>query len=67
MRRYRGIEGSCRRVREYMGVQRRYKGVGGICRRARGYIGVQRRNKGEEGTYVEVYGGIWENKDDTRE
>ena len=50
-----------------MGVQRRYKGVGGICRRARGYMGVERRYKGEEGIYVEVYGGIWENKDDTRE
>ena len=67
MRRYRGVEGICRRARGYMGVQRRYKGVGGICRRARGYMGVQRRYKGEEGIYVEVYGGIWENKDDTRE
>ena len=28
-RRYKGVEGRCRRVRGYMGVQRRYKGLGG--------------------------------------
>ena len=32
-RRYKGLEGICKRVRGYMGVQRRYKGVEGICRR----------------------------------
>ena len=32
-RRYKGIEGICRRVRGYMGVQRRYKGVEGRCRK----------------------------------
>ena len=66
-RRYRGVEGICRRVRECMGLQRRYREVEGRCRRVREYMGVQRRYKGEEGIYVEVYGGIWENKDDTRE
>ena len=49
-----------------MGVQRLYKGVEGICRRVRRYMGVQRRYKGL-GVYVEEYGDIWENKDDTRE
>ena len=28
-RRYKGVEGRCRRARGYMGVQRRYKGVEG--------------------------------------
>ena len=37
-RRYKGVEGICRRVRGYMGEQRRYKGVEGICRRVRGAI-----------------------------
>ena len=46
---------------------RRYREVEGRCRRVREYMGVQRRYKGEEGIYVEVYGDIWENKDDTRE
>ena len=32
-RRYKGVEGRCRRVRGYIRVQRRYKGVQGICRR----------------------------------
>ena len=31
-RRYKGVKGTCRRVRGYMGIQRRYKGVEGICR-----------------------------------
>ena len=48
-RRYKGVEGICRRVRGYMGVQRRHKGVEGICRGVRGYMGVQRRYKGVEG------------------
>ena len=30
-RRYKGIEGRCRRVRGCMGVEGRYKGVEGIC------------------------------------
>ena len=29
-RRYKGVEGSCRRARGYMGEQKRYKGVEGI-------------------------------------
>ena len=29
-RRYKGVEGICRRVRGYVGVQSRYKGVEGI-------------------------------------
>ena len=37
-RRYKGVEGICRRVRGYMGVQRRYKEVEGIGRRVRGYM-----------------------------
>ena len=32
-RRYKEVEGICRRVQGYMGEQRRYKGVEGICRR----------------------------------
>ena len=32
-RRYKGIEGICRRAQGYMGEQRRYKGVEGICTR----------------------------------
>ena len=36
-RRYKGVEGICRRVRGYMGVQRRYKGVEGICRNVEKY------------------------------
>ena len=34
-RRYKRVEGRCRRARGYMGVQGRYKEVEGICRRAR--------------------------------
>ena len=37
-RRYKQVEGICRRVQGYMGEQRRYKGVEGICRRVRGYM-----------------------------
>ena len=29
-RRYKGVEGICRRVRGYLGVQRRYKGAEGM-------------------------------------
>ena len=32
-RRFKGVEGICRRVRGYMGVERRYRGVEDICRR----------------------------------
>ena len=32
-RRYKGVEGISKRVREYMGVQGRYKGVEGRYRR----------------------------------
>ena len=49
-RRYKAVEGICRRVRGYMGELIRYKGVEGVFRRA----------------YVGGYGDIWENKDDTR-
>ena len=65
-RRYKGVEGTCRRVRGYMGVQRLYKRVEGRCRRVQGYVGVQRRYKGVEGS-VEGYRDIWEYNDDTRE
>ena len=32
-RRYKGVEGRCRRYVGYMGVPRRYKALEGICRR----------------------------------
>ena len=45
-RRYKGVEGMCRRVRGYMGVQRRYKGVEGICRRLRVFMGTEKTIQG---------------------
>ena len=65
-RRYKGVEGRCRRVRRYMGVERRYKRVEGICRRVRGYMGVERRYKRVEGICRRAR-GIWEYKGDTRD
>ena len=46
---YKGVEGICRRAREYMEVQRRYKGVEGICRRVRGIYGITKTIQGSKG------------------
>ena len=48
-RRYKGVEGICKRVREYMGVQRRYKGVEGISERVRGIYGSTKTIQGSRG------------------
>ena len=67
-RRYKGVEGRCRRAQGYMGLQLRDKGVECISKRVREYMGVQRRYKWVElRVHVEGYGDIWEYKDDTRE
>ena len=54
-RRYKRVEGICRRVREYMGVQRRYKGAEGTCRRY-GDIWEYKDDTREQRGYVEGHG-----------
>ena len=76
-RRYKGVEGRCRRVRGHIGEQRRFKGVEGICReKGTGIYGSTKTIQGSRGdmwrgtglTYMGVNGRLYEKRNgNTRE